>query len=88
MYKRQPIYLAKFNTGETLGLSAFVAAIVGGFNRVSGALAGGLLLGIVDNLAAAYVSTAYRGAIPLVVLVVVILFRPAGLFGKAEERTI
>ena len=53
-----PIYLAKFSNGETLGLIAFVAAIVGGFNQVRGAIAGGLLIGVLDNLAAAYVSTA------------------------------
>jgi branched-chain amino acid transport system permease protein len=59
-----PIYLAKFSNGETLGLVAFVAAIVGGFNQVRGAIAGGLLVGVLDNLAAAHVSTAYRQANP------------------------
>ena len=83
-----PIYLAKFSNGETLGLAAFVAAIVGGFNQVRGAIVGGLLLGVVDNLAAAYVSTQYRAAVPLVLLIVVILFRPQGLLGRAEERTV
>ena len=76
-----PIYLAKFSNGETLGLVAFVAAIVGGFNQVRGAIVGGLLIGVVDNLAAAYVSTAYRQAVPLVLLVLIILFRPQGLLG-------
>ncbi len=83
-----PIYLAKFSNGETLGLVAFVAAIVGGFNQVRGAIAGGLLVGVLDNLAAAYVSTAYRQAIPLVLLVLVILFRPQGLLGRKEERAV
>jgi branched-chain amino acid transport system permease protein len=83
-----PIYLAKFSSGETLGVAAFVAAIVGGFNQVRGALVGGLLIGVVDNLAAAYVSTQYRAAVPLVLLIVVILFRPQGLMGRAEERTV
>jgi branched-chain amino acid transport system permease protein len=83
-----PIYLAKFSSGDTLGLAAFIAAIVGGFNQVRGAIAGGLLLGVVDNLTAAYVSTQYRGAIPLFLLIAVILFRPAGLLGRAEERTV
>jgi branched-chain amino acid transport system permease protein len=50
-----PIYLAKFSNGETLGLAAFVAAIVGGFNQVRGAIDGGLVVGVIDNLAAAYV---------------------------------
>ena len=83
-----PIYLAKFSSGETLGQAAFIAAIVGGFNQVRGAIAGGLVLGIVSNLAAAYVSTQYRDAIPLFLLIAVILFRPQGLFGRAEERTV
>ena len=83
-----PIYLAKFSNGETLGLFAFIAAIVGGFNQVRGAIAGGLMLGVIDNLAAAYVSTQYRGAVPLILLIGVILLRPQGLFGRAEERTV
>src|SRR4051812_8969736 len=83
-----PIYLAKFSSGETLGMAAFIAAIVGGFNQVRGAIAGGLLLGVVDNLAATYISTQYRAAIPLFLLIAIILFRPQGLFGRAEERTV
>ncbi|MDJ1158067.1 branched-chain amino acid ABC transporter permease [Chelatococcus sp. SYSU_G07232] len=83
-----PIYLAKFSTGEILGQAAFIAAIVGGFNQVRGAVAGGLLLGVVDNLAAAYVSAQYRAAVPLFLLIVIILFRPQGLLGRVEERTV
>lgn len=81
-----PVYLAKFSNGEIIGLSAFIAAIVGGFNQVRGALVGGLLIGLVDNLAAAYVSASYRNAIPLVLLVVVILLKPEGIAGRKEER--
>jgi branched-chain amino acid transport system permease protein len=83
-----PVYLAKFSAGDTLGLAAFIAAIVGGFNQIPGAIAGGLMLGVIDNFAAAYVSTQYRGAVPLFLLVAVILFRPQGLFGRAEERSV
>ena len=83
-----PIYLAKFSNGEWLGLYAFIAAIVGGFNQVRGAIVGGLLLGIVDNLVAAYWSSQYRAAIPLFLLIAVILWRPQGLLGRAEERTV
>ncbi|MBI3503512.1 MAG: branched-chain amino acid ABC transporter permease [Proteobacteria bacterium] len=83
-----PIYLAKFTNGETLGLAAFVAAIVGGFNQVRGAVLGGLILGVLDNLAAVYVSAQYRAAVPLIVLVVVILFRPQGILGRVEERSV
>jgi branched-chain amino acid transport system permease protein len=83
-----PIYLAKFTNGDWLGLYAFIAAIVGGFNQVRGAILGGLLLGVVDNFAAAYLSAAYRSALPLLILIVVILFRPQGLLGRVEERSV
>ncbi len=83
-----PIYLAKFSSGEILGMAAFIAAIVGGFNQVRGAIAGGLLLGVVDNFAAAYLSAQYRTAVPLFILIAVILFRPQGLFGRNEERAV
>ena len=83
-----PIYLAKFTNGETLGMAAFLAAIIGGFNQVRGAILGGIILGILDNLSAAYISSQYRGAFPLLILIAVILLRPQGLLGRIEERTV
>jgi len=83
-----PIYLAKFSNGESLGLVAFIAAIVGGFNQIRGALVGGLLIGVIDNLAATYVSAQYRAAVPLILLILIILVRPQGLLGKAEGRAV
>jgi branched-chain amino acid transport system permease protein len=83
-----PIYLAKFTNGDLLGLYAFIAAIIGGFNQVRGAIAGGLILGVIDNFTAAYISTQYRLVVPLFFLIVIILFRPQGLLGRAEERTV
>lgn len=83
-----PIYLAKFSNGQSIGLIAFIAAIVGGFNQVRGALAGGLLIGVIDNMSAAYISAEYRTAFPLILLILIILVRPQGLFGTKEERTI
>lgn len=83
-----PIYLAKFTNGETLGMAAFLAAIIGGFNQVRGAIVGGIILGVLDNLSAAYLSSQYRAAFPLIILIVVILWRPQGLLGRVEERTV
>ena len=83
-----PIYLAKFTNGEMLGMYAFIAAIIGGFNQVRGAIVGGLILGVLDNFAAAYLSAQYRSALPLLILILVILVRPQGLLGRAEERTV
>jgi branched-chain amino acid transport system permease protein len=51
-------------------------------------MVGGLLLGVVDNFSAAYLSSQYRLALPLLILIVVILFRPQGLLGRVEERTV
>ena len=83
-----PIYLAKFTNGEVLGMAAFLAAIIGGFNQVRGAILGGLILGVLDNLSAVYLSSQYRGAFPLLILIAVILWRPHGLLGRAEERSV
>jgi len=83
-----PIYLAKFDLGGPLGLKAFCAAIIGGFNQMQGALAGGLLIGVIENLTGAYVAPQYKDAAALLLFVVVILFKPEGLFGRREERRV
>jgi len=83
-----PTYLAKFDMGESLGNKAFFAAIIGGFNNSNGALLGGLLVGVCENLAAAYISPAYKDAVALLIFMVVILFKPQGLLGRKEERKV
>jgi branched-chain amino acid transport system permease protein len=83
-----PVYLAKFDMGDSLGTKAFFAAIIGGFNNSRGALLGGLIVGVSENLAAAYISPAYKDAVALVVFMIVILFRPQGLLGRKEERKV
>jgi branched-chain amino acid transport system permease protein len=83
-----PTYLAKFDMGDFLGTKAFFAAIIGGFNNSRGALLGGLIVGVSENLAAAYISPAYKDAVALAVFMVVILFRPQGLLGRKEERKV
>jgi branched-chain amino acid transport system permease protein len=83
-----PAYLAKFDMGESLGTKAFFAAIIGGFNNSRGALVGGLIVGVAENLAAAYISPAYKDAVALVLFMAVILFKPQGLLGKPVERKV
>jgi branched-chain amino acid transport system permease protein len=83
-----PTYLAKFDMGESLGTKAFFAAIIGGFNNTRGALLGGLIVGVAENLAAAYISAAYKDAVALVIFMLVILFKPQGLLGKKVERKV
>jgi branched-chain amino acid transport system permease protein len=83
-----PTYLAKFDMGEGLGTKAFFAAIIGGFNNSRGALLGGLIVGVAENLASAYISPAYKDAVALLIFMVVILFKPQGLLGRREERKV
>jgi branched-chain amino acid transport system permease protein len=83
-----PTYLAKFDMGESLGSKAFFAAIIGGFNNSRGALLGGLIVGVCENLAAAYISPTYKDAVALVIFMLVILFKPQGLLGKTTERKV
>jgi branched-chain amino acid transport system permease protein len=83
-----PTYLAKFDMGESLGMKAFFAAIIGGFNNSRGALLGGVIVGVGENLAAAYISPAYKDAVALVLFMLVIFFKPQGLLGKKEERKV
>ncbi len=83
-----PTYLAKFDMGEGLGNKAFFAAIIGGFNNSRGALLGGVIVGVAENLAAAYISPAYKDAVALVLFMVVILFKPQGLLGVKEMRKV
>lgn len=83
-----PTYLAKFDMGESLGNKAFFAAIIGGFNNSRGALLGGLIVGVCENLAAAYISPTYKDAVALVIFMLVILFKPQGLLGKKTERKV
>ena len=67
---------------------AFNAAIIGGFNQIRGAIAGGLIIGVVENITARYISTSYRAAFPLILLALVILLKPEGLLGRKEERKV
>jgi branched-chain amino acid transport system permease protein len=83
-----PTYLAKFDMGDSIGQKAFFAAIIGGFNQIRGALLGGVLIGVLENVVGFYVSPAYKEGVALMLFLVVILFRPEGLLGTAEERKV
>ncbi len=64
------------------GIKAFVAAVLGGIGSVPGAMIGGLLMGVSEYMVVGYVSSTYRDAIAFVILILVLLFRPAGLLGR------
>ena len=69
-------------TGSMPGIKAFTAAVFGGIGSIPGALLGGILLGIIESLAKAYISTQLANSIVFAVLIIMLLVRPAGLLGK------
>jgi branched-chain amino acid transport system permease protein len=76
-----PITTLSYDVGVLLGLKGFAAAILGGFGSFPGAILGGLILGLLETLAAAYLSSAYKDVIAFVVLLLVLFIRPRGLLG-------
>jgi len=77
-----PVFYVSADMGGMLGLKAFAASIIGGFGSVPGAILGGLFLGIVEILCAAYVSSLYKDAFAFIVLILVLALLPRGLFGE------
>jgi branched-chain amino acid transport system permease protein len=80
-----PITFATYDMGLMLGLKGFVGAVLGGLANPAGAVAGGLILGLLES-AATPISSAYKDALAFVVLIVVMLVRPGGLFGRSIAR--
>jgi inner-membrane translocator len=70
--------------GALPGIKAFVAAVLGGIGSIPGAMLGGILLGLIESVSKAYISTELADAIVFGVLIVVLLFRPSGLLGKKK----
>ena len=70
--------------GYSYGLKAFAAAVLGGIGSIPGAMLGGFVMGIVETLGASYISAGYRDAFAFAILIIVLIFRPAGILGKKE----
>ena len=75
-------------TGSMPGIKAFVAAVFGGIGSIPGALIGGVLLGVIENLTKAYISSQLSDAIVFSVLIIVLLVRPTGLLGKKVSEKV
>jgi branched-chain amino acid transport system permease protein len=80
-----PLILAAYDQGPLLGIKGFIAAIFGGLTNPLGAVAAGLLLGILEALAAGYISSGYKEALALAILLIVLFLRPEGLFSRRRE---
>lgn len=74
--------------GTVVGFKAFAACVIGGIRSLSGAVLGGLTIGIFENLVSGYVSTQYKTAVVMGVLILILLFRPDGLLKVFKERTV
>lgn len=70
------------NMGVVIGMKAFAAAVLGGIGVLHGAIIGGLIVGISENLATAFFGGNYRDAVAFIILILVLIFKPVGLFGK------
>jgi branched-chain amino acid transport system permease protein len=80
-----PIFLVYPSMGDLASLKAFSVVILGGLGNVAGATFGGLLLGVVEELGAGYISSGYRDAVGFVIIILVLLLRPSGLFARSER---
>lgn len=77
-----PMTYTSYDAGIMMGLKGFVAAALGGLGSGVGAIVGGLLLGIVEAMTAGYISSAYKDAMPFVLILLILFFLPQGIFGK------
>ncbi len=83
-----PIATTSYDAGIMLGLKGFVAATVGGLGSGAGAIAGGLLLGLIEIFTAGYISSAYKDAAPFVLVLIILILRPSGLFGLGPSTRV
>ncbi|HMK57156.1 MAG TPA: branched-chain amino acid ABC transporter permease [Dissulfurispiraceae bacterium] len=74
--------LVNYTIGYIAGIKAFTAAVLGGIGSIRGAMLGGIVLGLMESLGAAYISSEYKDAIAFVVLILILLVKPAGIFGR------
>ena len=83
-----PLTLTGATMGAALGLKAFAVAIIGGLTSGMGVIVGGLLLGVIETLTGFYISTGYKEVPGLLLLLLVLAFKPAGLFGKTSIKKV
>ncbi len=74
--------------GMMPGLKAFVAAVLGGIGSIPGAVLGGVIMGVSETLVTGYISSSYKDAIAFIILILILLVRPAGIFGKNVKEKV
>ncbi len=83
-----PLTQTAFDVGARAGLKGFAAAILGGLGNPIGAVVGGLVLGILESMSVAFISSTYKDAISLVILLAVLFLRPQGILGKRGREKV
>ena len=83
-----PVTLTGATMGSALGLKAFAVAIIGGLSSGLGVVVGGLILGVTETMTGFYISTGYKDVPGLILLLLVLSFKPSGLFGKATIKKV
>jgi len=83
-----PITFMSYDSGVMLGLKGFSASILGGMGSPMGAVAGGLLLGVLEAVGAGFISSSYKDAMAFVIILLVLFLRPHGLFGKPKVERV
>jgi branched-chain amino acid transport system permease protein len=77
-----PIFYVSYHSGTLIGLKGFIAAVLGGWGKHSGAILGGFVLGVVESLSVAFVPSGYKDAIAFIILLLILYFRPKGILGS------
>lgn len=80
------LFFASFNMGFLIAIKAFVAATIGGLGSLTGAMLGGLAFGLIETFSGVLVSTAYKDAVGMGLLIIILLLAPAGIFVRADRR--
>jgi branched-chain amino acid transport system permease protein len=80
------LFFASFNMGFITGIKAFVAATLGGLGSLTGAMLGGLAFGLIETFSGVLISTAYKDAVGMVLLIAILLLAPSGIFVRAGRR--
>lgn len=83
-----PITFMSYGAGIMLALKGFSAAIIGGMGNPMGAVAGGLLLGVLESLGTGLISSGYKDAIAFIIILMVLFFKPSGLFGRRSAERV
>ncbi|MBI4786552.1 MAG: branched-chain amino acid ABC transporter permease [Chloroflexi bacterium] len=78
-----PIVPISYSSGAILSLKGFVAAVLGGWGKSTGAVLGGIALGVIESLAAAFLPSGYKDAVAFIVLLLILYFRPVGILGSS-----